>query len=96
MSSGLTLADLLYGTARRRIFVSYHHAGDRQYYDAFAQLMADTYEIVQDMSVERLIDSDDAEYVSRTISGEIHHRHIMHSCSLWSRDAMAKVCGLGD
>jgi hypothetical protein len=51
----------------RRIFVSYHHGGDREYYEAFSRLAADAYDAVEDNSVERLIDSDDAEYVLRTI-----------------------------
>ena len=67
MSFSGTLADLLGVLPRRRVFVSYHHGGDRQYYDAFSRLMADTYEVVQDTSVERQVDSDDVEYVLRTI-----------------------------
>jgi len=66
MASRRTLADLLHG-ATRRIFVSYHHSGDRPYYDAFAGLMANIYEVVQDTSVDQEIDSDDVEYVLRTI-----------------------------
>lgn len=67
MSSPQTLADLLYGVRRRRIFVSYHHGGDRHYYEQFSTLMADTYDVVQDNSVDRLIESDDVEYVLRKI-----------------------------
>ncbi len=52
---------------KRSIFVSYHHAGDRPYYSAFSTLFADTYEIIEDNSVERKIDSDAAEYVIRRI-----------------------------
>ena len=52
---------------RRRIFVSYHHGGDREYYEAFSRLAADAYDAVEDNSVERLIDSDDAEYVIRAM-----------------------------
>lgn len=53
--------------AKPRIFVSYHHHGDHAYYDEFSRFFSDTYEAVQDNSVEREIDSDDAEYVSRCI-----------------------------
>ena len=52
---------------KRSIFVSYHHGGDKPYYNAFSSLFADTYELVQDNSVEREIDSDDSEYVIRRI-----------------------------
>ena len=56
--------------AKRSIFVSYHHGGDRTYYDAFSKLFADTYDVVQDNSPEREIDSDDSEYVIRRIREE--------------------------
>ena len=49
------------------MFVSYHHGGDRAYYDAFSQLFDASYDVIQDNSVEREIDSDDAEYVIRRI-----------------------------
>ena len=52
---------------KRSIFVSYHHGRDRQYYDAFSRLFAEGYEVIQDNSVERRIDSDNAEYVIRKI-----------------------------
>ena len=69
-------SDNLYGSllgqllTTRSIFVSYHHGGDRAYYDAFARLFADTYSVIQDNSVEREIDSDDSEYVIRRIREE--------------------------
>lgn len=56
--------------AKRSIFVSYHHGGDRSYYDAFSRLFADTYQAVEDNSVEREIESDDSEYVIRKIREE--------------------------
>jgi hypothetical protein len=52
---------------RRRIFVSYHHGGDANYYAAFSRLAHDHYEAVEDRSLERLIDSDDSGYVIRQI-----------------------------
>ena len=52
---------------RQSIFVSYHHGRDRSYYDAFSRLFAESYEVIQDNSVERRIDSDNAEYVIRKI-----------------------------
>jgi uncharacterized protein (DUF2249 family) len=52
---------------KRKIFVSYHHGGDQQFYNEFSRLFADGFEAVQDNSLSRAIDSDDAEYVMRTI-----------------------------
>ncbi len=54
-------------TARRRVFVSYHHLADRTFYEAFSSVAYDTYDAVEDGSVDRILDSDDAEYVIRTI-----------------------------
>ena len=59
-----------YAPPKRSVFVSFHHGGDRNYYDAFSRLFADNYDVIQDNSVERVIDSDDAEYVIRKIREE--------------------------
>jgi hypothetical protein len=56
--------------AKRSIFVSYHHGGDRSHYDAFSRLFTARYELIYDNSVEREIDSDDPEYVIRKIREE--------------------------
>ena len=64
MSNSL-LSSLL--TPRRRVFVSYHHGGDVAYYNEFSRVFSETYEAVQDSSVDRTIDSDNAEYVIRKI-----------------------------
>ena len=66
-SGGLYRSILGSPATRRSIFVSYHHHGDRAYYDAFTNLFAATYDVLQDNSVEREIDSDNSEYVIRTI-----------------------------
>lgn len=52
---------------RRKIFVSYHHGGDQAYYNEFSRFFHDQYEAVHDNSLERLIQSDDTEYVMRQI-----------------------------
>jgi hypothetical protein len=52
---------------RRKVFVSYHHGGDRQYYDWFVQVFGEGLQIVHDHSVERQIRSESAEYVIRRI-----------------------------
>ncbi len=54
----------------RKLFVSYHHGGDRSYYDEFSRIFHDTYEACQDNSVDRLIDSSNSEYVIRRIREE--------------------------
>jgi hypothetical protein len=57
-------------SGKRSIFVSYHHGGDRAYYDAFTRIFADAYQMVHDNSVEREIDSDNSEYVIQKIRDE--------------------------
>lgn len=52
---------------RRKVFVSYHHGGDQSYYDEFSRIFHDQYEAVRDNSLNRLIQSDDTEYVMRQI-----------------------------
>jgi hypothetical protein len=54
-------------TPKRKIFISYHHGNDRYYYDEFSRVFAATYEAVQDNSVDRVIDSDNVDYVIRKI-----------------------------
>jgi antiphage defense system Thoeris ThsB-like protein len=52
---------------RHKIFVSYHHGGDQPYYDVFSRTFHDTYEAIYDNSLERRVQSDDADYVRRRI-----------------------------
>lgn len=52
---------------KRKIFVSYHHGNDRGYYDAFINAFSNAYDVVHDNSVERSINSDNADYVIRRI-----------------------------
>lgn len=52
---------------KRKIFFSYHHGGDQAYYDALSTLFHDQLNIVTDNSLERRVDSDNAEYVMRRI-----------------------------
>ena len=63
------LAELLKIPVRRDIFVSYHHSGDQAYYDALARLCGDC-KFLYDGSVDRRIDSEDAEYQERRIREE--------------------------
>lgn len=52
---------------KRRIFVSYHHGGDREFYELFSNTFCGQFDVVHDNSPERRIDSDDAEYVLRRL-----------------------------
>ncbi|WP_316368957.1 TIR domain-containing protein [Candidatus Thiodiazotropha sp. CDECU1] len=65
MTNGL-LGSLFIPT-KRKIFVSYHHGGDQWYYNEFSRIFSDTYDVVQDSSLDRAIDSDDPDYVMRRI-----------------------------
>lgn len=50
-----------------RVFVSYHHGGDQEYYNRLAGMMALNYVLVSDNSLDRLINSDNVDYVMRHI-----------------------------
>lgn len=68
----MSAADILYGrnplsAVKRKVFVSYHHTNDQQYYNKLSQHFSSTYDIIQDNSLDREIDSDDNDYVMRTI-----------------------------
>jgi hypothetical protein len=54
---------------RRRIFVSYHHARDQGYYDALARMCGEC-DFLTDRSVDRILDSDNADYQERRIREE--------------------------
>ena len=70
MASGYGLygaGTLLTTPVKRKVFVSYHHDNDQAYYNEFSRFFSDQYDAIQDSSLDRLIDSDDAEYVMRRI-----------------------------
>jgi hypothetical protein len=52
---------------RRKVFVSYHHRGDQEWFDYFSLLFGQVYEIFYDQSLDGRIRSDDPEYVNRRI-----------------------------
>ena len=61
---------LLFNTearVRRNVFVSYHHGGDQNYYNALSKVMDDDLSLVTDNSLERKIDSSDHSYIMRRI-----------------------------
>ncbi|HUL93841.1 MAG TPA: TIR domain-containing protein [Burkholderiales bacterium] len=55
-------------TVRPRIFVSYHHANDRRYYNGFSQVFHDQYEAIEDRSLDRQCNSDDIDYLRWTVA----------------------------
>jgi proline-rich tail region repeat protein len=67
MSYGVFGSGLLGQLVKHKIFISYHHGGDQAYYNDFSTAFHDTYDVIFDNSLERQIDSDDADYVIRQI-----------------------------
>ena len=53
--------------AKPKVFVSYHHQRDQAYYDRFAKVFANGYEIITDTSIDRRIGSDDVDYQQQVI-----------------------------
>ena len=54
-------------SARRRVFVSYHHAGDQTYYNAFSAAFHAKYQVIYDNSLDRAHNSEDPAYILRQI-----------------------------
>jgi hypothetical protein len=52
---------------KRKIFVSYHHRGDQDYYDMLSRTFGGIYELLEDHSLDHEVDSDNAAYVMRVI-----------------------------
>lgn len=55
---------------KRRVFVSYHHAADQAYYNAFSAVMCGVWRAFTDTSLRGRVDSDDIEYVRQRICEE--------------------------
>jgi hypothetical protein len=55
---------------KHKVFVSYHHALDQDYYDDFSTRFHDTYESIHDHSLDNEIDSGNNDYVMRKIREE--------------------------
>lgn len=55
---------------KRKVFISYHHEMDQSQYNLFSRYFSDTLELFYDNSLERLLDSTDAEYLNRAIREE--------------------------
>lgn len=64
-NSGLPLGRILV-PAKRKVFISYHHK-DQIWVDSFKKIFAQTYELFNDCSLDKAIESNDLHYVNRTI-----------------------------
>lgn len=51
--------------AKRRVFISYHHANEQSAVDAFVKQFSEDLDVFTDRSVERAADSDDVDYLAR-------------------------------
>ena len=60
-------------SVRREVFVSYHHGGDQEYYNALSKNMHDRLQLLTDNSLERQIDSGDHNYIMRRIRERYLH-----------------------
>jgi hypothetical protein len=50
---------------KRKVFVSYHHAGEQDAVDKFIETFSEDYEVFTDMSLSDAADSDDSEYLNQ-------------------------------
>lgn len=77
--TGLNIGLAGFRPIRRSIFISYHHDGDQAYKRYISDVFAEQYGVVEDNSLERAFDSDNAEYVM----SRIREKHITGtSCTL--------------
>lgn len=67
MSSYGSLFGQPFRPVKPRVFVSYHHENDQGWYDQFTLLFSEAYDVVTDRSLKESIDSDNVDYVMRTI-----------------------------
>ena len=52
---------------KRKVFISYHHRHDQDWFDYFTRKFGEQYDIFSDQSLDARIRSDDPEYVNRRI-----------------------------
>jgi len=73
LEPGDALSRLMRPQVKRSIFVSYHHGGDRYYYDLFSKTFCDQFDVVHDNSPERAIDSDRFTFRGRQRTEGVRH-----------------------
>ena len=54
-----------FSMAKRKVFISYHHANEQTVVDNFVNKYSDEYDVFTDSSIDRAADSDDTEYLAR-------------------------------
>ena len=81
---------------KRKVFVSYHHAGDQGYYDAFSRFFSDFFDVFYDKSLDRAYGSDNTDYVIWQIRQNDITGSSCTNRTMRSSDASAKVRRLGD
>ncbi len=57
------LGGVLQAPVKRKVFVSYYHAGDQGYYDAFSRFFSNTFAVFYNKSLDRAYESDNTDYV---------------------------------
>lgn len=55
---------------KRKVFISYHHKNDQEWYNQFSKFFSEELDLFYDNSLERAIDSTNAEYLNRKIREE--------------------------
>lgn len=55
---------------KRKVFISYHHDNDQDWYDYISSTYSDSFDLFYDNSVERKLDSTNATYLNRKIREE--------------------------
>lgn len=56
---------------KQKLFVSYHHGGDKKYYDVLERTFCNYYDVLQYDSIERAVDSDNSDYVINRMKDEL-------------------------
>ena len=54
-------------SAKPKVFISYHHESDQNWYNTFSHYFGNVYDLITDNSLERQIDSEDSDYVRAKI-----------------------------
>jgi hypothetical protein len=61
------LASLLYPMPKRKVFVSYHHSNDQDYYNYLSSIFSDKFDVFHDTSLDRALQSNNTDYIRWSI-----------------------------
>jgi hypothetical protein len=81
---------------KRRVFVSYHHDNDQGWYDLFQQWYSEVLALFTNRSLAEPVDSDQLDYVHRTIRERNITGTSITIVPLRCEDLDEEVCRLGD